>query len=117
MLSSGIESPQTNVRIAGFVQNPFHSAREPVSAEWPVWTYYNKPIILAVIGGLVLCAGIVLYLLSEFGVTGVPHGMGPVCLSVGIMLIVVALVLFPIIRDKLRRRGPKTRRMFHMEQV
>lgn len=101
----------------GFVQNPFHCVREPIPAEPPLWTYYNKPIILAVIGGLALCTGIVFYLLTEFGVSDVPHSVGPVCLSVGVMFIVVALVLLPIIKDKLRRRGPKTRRRFHMDEV
>lgn len=109
-MSSGAEGPQTNVRIGGLVC-------EPVPAETPLWTYYSKPIILAVIGGLVLCTGIVLYILHEFDVAGVPHGMGLVCLSVGTMFIVVALVLLPIIKDKLRRRGPKMRHTFRMEQV
>lgn len=101
----------------GFVQNPFHTVCEPVPAEPPLWTYYKQPIILAVIGALALCTGIVFYLLTEFGVADVPHGVGPVCLSVGVMFFVVALVMLPIIKDKLRRRGPKTRRMFHMDQV
>lgn len=88
----------------GFVQNPFHSVREPVPAEPPLWTYYNKPIILAVVGGLALSTGIVLYLLTEFGVADMPHSVGPVCLSVGVMFLIVALVMFPVIKDKLRRR-------------
>lgn len=116
-MSSGAEGPQTNASIAGLIQNPFHAVHEPPPVEPPLWTYYNKPIILSVIGGVVLCTGIALYLLGEYGVFIVPPGMGPVCLCVGIMFIVVALVLLPIIKDKLRRRGPKTRRTFHMEQV
>lgn len=116
-MSSGAEGPQNNGRIAELVQNPFYCVHEPVPAEPPLWTYYNKPIILSVIGGLVLCGGIVLCLLVEFGVADVPSGMGPVGLAVGIMFIAVALVLLPIIREKLRRRGVKTRRALHREQV
>lgn len=116
-MSSGAEGPQSSMRLDGLVQNPFYCVQEPVAAEPTLWTYYNKPIILAVFGGLVLCTGIVLYLLGEFGVTDLPQGVGPVCLSVGIIFLVVALVLLPIIKDKVRRQGPKTRRTFHMEHV
>ncbi|KAL6475066.1 hypothetical protein MHYP_G00161060 [Metynnis hypsauchen] len=45
-------------------------------------------------------------------VTSVPHAMGPVCLSIGLMFVIVALVLFPIIKNKLKRKGLKTRRVF-----
>ncbi|GAA6101023.1 phosphoinositide-interacting protein-like [Tachysurus ichikawai] len=116
-MSSAAEGPQSSMRIDGLVQNPFYAVQEPVAAEPTLWTYYNKPIILAAIGGLALCTGIVFYLLGEFRVTDMPQSVGPVCLSVGILFIVVALVLLPIIKDKIRRQGPKTRRTFHMEHV
>ncbi|TSK14672.1 Ribosomal L1 domain-containing protein 1 [Bagarius yarrelli] len=69
---------------------------ESEDAQPSPWAYYqNKPHH----SWLFLCTGIVLYLLTEFEVTDVPDGMGPVCLSVGIVFSVVALVLLPILKD------------------
>lgn len=107
-MSSRLESSyvETNVRTVAFVQNPLW---ESVPADPPVWTYYHKPIIMMVLGGLVLSIGVVLYLLGMYEVTSVPHAMGPGCLSFGFMFIVVALVWLPLIKDKVRRKGLKLR--------
>uniref|UniRef100_A0AAY5EWN3 Uncharacterized protein n=1 Tax=Electrophorus electricus TaxID=8005 RepID=A0AAY5EWN3_ELEEL len=106
MLSSG-EVPQTSVT-GESVQSPLYPAQDPVPAPRPVWTYYHKPIFVMVLGAMVLCTAVVLYLLNVNEVGGVPQVMGPVCLSIGLMFIIVAVVWLPIIKDKLKRKGLKT---------
>ncbi|KAJ7984732.1 hypothetical protein DPEC_G00357810 [Dallia pectoralis] len=75
------------------------------TAEPPRWAYFHKPIIVMVMGALMLGTGAVLFLLHSSGVMDAPHSTAPVCLSVGMMFIVVGLVWIPILKDKQRRMG------------
>lgn len=84
--------------------------RDAVLNEPPLWTYYHKPIIVMIIGGLMLGAGAVTSLLGSFEVTEVPPAIGAVCFSIGLMFLVLGLIWLPIIKDKLRRKGRNVRR-------
>uniref|UniRef100_A0A674CRM2 Phosphoinositide interacting regulator of transient receptor potential channels n=1 Tax=Salmo trutta TaxID=8032 RepID=A0A674CRM2_SALTR len=78
---------------------------DPNTPEPPRWAYIHKPIIVMVMGALMLGAGAVLILLHSSGVTDTPHATAPVCLSIGMMFVVVGLVWIPILKDKQRRMG------------
>uniref|UniRef100_A0A8C7F5T5 Phosphoinositide-interacting protein n=1 Tax=Oncorhynchus kisutch TaxID=8019 RepID=A0A8C7F5T5_ONCKI len=78
---------------------------DPNTPEPPRWAYIHKPIIIMVMGALMLGAGVVLILLHSSGVTDTPHATAPVCLSIGMMFVVVGLVWIPILKDKQRRMG------------
>lgn len=84
-----------------------HSTRGTLcpSPEPPRWTYFHKPIIAIVMGGLMSGVGVVLFLLHSLGVTETAHATTPACLSIGLMFVVVGLVWVPILKEKLRRTG------------
>uniref|UniRef100_A0AAR2JGY3 Uncharacterized protein n=1 Tax=Pygocentrus nattereri TaxID=42514 RepID=A0AAR2JGY3_PYGNA len=62
------------------LENPLCPAQEHAPARCMFWTFYHK-------------------------VTSVPHAVGLVCLSAGLMFVIAALLWFPIIKDKLKREG------------
>uniref|UniRef100_A0A8C3XPY5 Uncharacterized protein n=1 Tax=Chelydra serpentina TaxID=8475 RepID=A0A8C3XPY5_CHESE len=68
------------------------------------WTYYNKPITLIAIGGLVFFGGIILTALY-FKYVSVPYALGPVCLSIGLMFLITGIVWMPIIKQTIRYNG------------
>ncbi|KAJ8363869.1 hypothetical protein SKAU_G00127000 [Synaphobranchus kaupii] len=68
------------------------------------WTYFHKPIIVMVIGGLLLGTGSVLSLLQYAQVVSVSYTMGTVCLSIGLIFLVTGLVWLPVIKQKLQRK-------------
>ncbi|XP_025062233.1 phosphoinositide-interacting protein [Alligator sinensis] len=68
------------------------------------WVYYSKPVTLVVIGGLVFFSGVVLAAL-HFTKHEVPYALGPVCLSAGLMFVVMGAVWIPIIRRTVRCKG------------
>ncbi|XP_041085995.1 phosphoinositide-interacting protein-like [Polyodon spathula] len=80
---------------------------EPVLAEESShWVHYHKPIIIMVIGGLLFAAGTVIAFLYFSRVGRVPYALGPVCLSIGLMFLVTGLVWVPVIKQKIRQKGP-----------
>uniref|UniRef100_A0A3B1K3X9 Phosphoinositide interacting regulator of transient receptor potential channels n=1 Tax=Astyanax mexicanus TaxID=7994 RepID=A0A3B1K3X9_ASTMX len=103
MLSS-VEDPQTDLKTVKSFQSPLFPAEDSGPVERPLWSHYHKPIFVLVIGGLVLCTGVALSLVSSEK-NSVPQVLGPVFLSIGLMFILVAVVWFPIIKDKLKRKG------------
>uniref|UniRef100_A0A8C4ANN0 Uncharacterized protein n=1 Tax=Denticeps clupeoides TaxID=299321 RepID=A0A8C4ANN0_9TELE len=68
--------------------------------ESSVWAYYHKPIIVMVIGVLVVGAGGVVSLVQRSVEGDLSPAIVPVCLTIGMMFIVVGLVWLPILRDK-----------------
>uniref|UniRef100_A0AAR2LRP1 Uncharacterized protein n=1 Tax=Pygocentrus nattereri TaxID=42514 RepID=A0AAR2LRP1_PYGNA len=71
------------------LENPLCPAQEHAPARCMFWTFYR-------------------FVVSLFGadkVTSVPHAVGLVCLSAGLMFVIAALLWFPIIKDKLKREG------------
>ncbi|KAG9267649.1 phosphoinositide-interacting protein-like [Astyanax mexicanus] len=100
MLSS-VEDPQTDLKTVKSFQSPLFPAEDSGPVERPLWSHYHKPIFVLVIGGLVLCTGVALSLVSSEK-NSVPQVLGPVFLSIGLMFILVAVVWFPIIKDKLK---------------
>uniref|UniRef100_A0A8C3FB33 Phosphoinositide-interacting protein n=1 Tax=Chrysemys picta bellii TaxID=8478 RepID=A0A8C3FB33_CHRPI len=68
------------------------------------WTYYNKPITLIAIGGLVFFGGGILTALY-FKYVSVPYALGPVCLSIGLMFLLTGIVWMPIIKQTIRYNG------------
>lgn len=68
------------------------------------WVYYSKPVTLVVIGGLVFFSGVVLAAL-HFTKHEVPYALGPVCLSAGLMFVVMGAVWILIIRRTVRCKG------------
>ncbi|XP_063077355.1 phosphoinositide-interacting protein-like [Engraulis encrasicolus] len=75
-----------------------------------LWTYYHKPIIVIIIGGLMLGAGAIISLLDSFAVIELPPAIGATCFSIGLIFVVLGMVWVPIIKDKLRRKGQLMRR-------
>ncbi|XP_028821394.1 phosphoinositide-interacting protein-like [Denticeps clupeoides] len=73
--------------------------------ESSVWAYYHKPIIVMVIGVLVVGAGGVVSLVQRSVEGDLSPAIVPVCLTIGMMFIVVGLVWLPILRDKQKRLG------------
>uniref|UniRef100_A0A8B9KNP7 Phosphoinositide interacting regulator of transient receptor potential channels n=1 Tax=Astyanax mexicanus TaxID=7994 RepID=A0A8B9KNP7_ASTMX len=102
-----VEDPQTDLKTVKSFQSPLFPAEDSGPVERPLWSHYHKPIFVLVIGGLVLCTGVALSLVSSEK-NSVPQVLGPVFLSIGLMFILVAVVWFPIIKDKLKRKGLKT---------
>lgn len=102
------------------VQNAFSPVQDPVPKTPTCCTYYHKPIFILVFGGLSLGAALVLLLHSFSGLIlkknvtmlEVANGgfdVGPLCLSVGLVFVVIGAVLMSITKRKVKRKERKLR--------
>ncbi|KAG8538910.1 hypothetical protein GDO81_021793 [Engystomops pustulosus] len=77
------------------------------NAQRSAWDTYQKPIIIMSVGGSVFLLGIILTTMYFVYTTTAPisKNMGPVALSIGLMILIVGLVWVPIIRKKRKQRS------------
>lgn len=96
-------------------QNALAPVQNPVP-KTPTWcTYYHKPIFILVFGGLLLGGGFV-FLLHNFStlilnknvtmlkVADDRFDVGPLCLSVGLVFVVIGAVFMSITKRKVVRK-------------
>lgn len=102
------------------VQNALAPVQDRVPKTPTCCTYYHKPIFILVFGGLSLGAGFI-FLLHRFSVLilnknatllEVTHDgfdVGPLCLSVGLVFVVLGAVLMSITKQKVKCKERKMR--------
>lgn len=66
--------------------------------------YYQKAIVIMAVGGLLLATGIVLAVLLFSGIYKKYQIVGPICLAIGLLMMICGLVWVPIIKTKLKRQ-------------
>lgn len=87
------------------------------TAQRSAWDTYQKPIIIMSIGGSVFLLGIILTTMYFVYTTApVSKNMGPVALSIGLMVLIVGLVWVPIIRKKRKQRSASRLFSHHQRQ-
>ncbi|KAM4032992.1 phosphoinositide-interacting protein [Anomaloglossus baeobatrachus] len=80
------------------------------------WDTYQKPIIIMSIGGSIFLLGVIMTTLYAVYTDRAPisKNMGPVPLSIGLMILIIGLVWVPIIRKKRKQRSVS--RLFNHSQ-
>ncbi|XP_040291811.1 phosphoinositide-interacting protein [Bufo bufo] len=86
------------------------------TAQRSAWDTYQKPIIIMSIGGSVFLLGIILTTMYFLCTSSAPisKNMGPVALSIGLMVLIIGLVWVPIIKKKRKQRSAS--RLFNHHQ-
>ena len=74
--------------------------------------YYQKAIAIMVTGGLFFSAGIVFAVLHFADYFTQMQMLGPVCLAIGLLMIICGVVWLPIIKTKLKRQESVMSRTF-----
>ena len=115
--SSGKES-YIKLRLAMSSADAFKSARSGAKGEAKFANvkkkYYQKAIALMVIGGLIFSTGIVFAVLHFAGYITEIRIVGPICLAIGLLMIICGIVWLPIIKTKLKRQESVMSRTFSL---
>ena len=76
--------------------------------------YYQKAIAIMVIGGLIFSSGIVFAILHFADYFKQVVMLGPICLAIGLLMVICGLVWLPIIKTKLKRQENVLNRTFSL---
>uniref|UniRef100_A0A8C7EH45 Uncharacterized protein n=1 Tax=Nothoprocta perdicaria TaxID=30464 RepID=A0A8C7EH45_NOTPE len=69
------------------------------------WCYYSRPATLLVVGGLLVAGSAAMGALHLSRHAAIPHALGPVCLSIGLVFLVTGIVWMPVAAQTARHKG------------